>query len=150
MSDENCCQSVTYSKVTLKDPGSPIKATILNDSSRQLKRCRVDNCLVKDGKKCDFLVQEVGAWSLFVELKGRHLSEAVEQFTHTLSDKNVKKLISGQVGLLAVCSKVKAPNVSSYLLKSKQKFARDFSAKFHAKSGSAEFCPYQLTGALRS
>ena len=61
---------------------------IKNSSKKYINEVRVDECLIKSGKRCDWLyeidckgVKEV----FYVELKGKDLNHALEQVLETIS-----------------------------------------------------------------
>ena len=69
------------SKAVFKDRGSGLsKFNAINQSSKTIKGLRVDDCLIKDGLKCDYLlIIEAEEKLYFIELKGSDLVKAVDQ-----------------------------------------------------------------------
>lgn len=111
------------SRVVFKDKGSGLSKFIaINKLSKTIKGLRVDDCLIKDGLKCDYLlIIEAEEKLYFIELKGSDLVKAVEQINITL-DKLLPsidyKIVNGRI----VLSKVNAPDVKdSRLIKLRQR-----------------------------
>ena len=100
------------------------KYILKNPSGKQVCRVRVDGCVIKsqNQRKCDYLViickseDEVnnnhvssGEDLYFIELKGKHLLDAVEQLTQTIE--YFKAQFTGKVFARVVLSK--SPDVKS-------------------------------------
>ena len=111
------------SKAVFKDKGSGLsKFNAINQLSKSIKGLRVDDCLIKEGAKCDYLlIIEAEEKLYFIELKGSDLVKAVDQINTTL-DKLLPlidhKIVNGRI----VLSKVNAPDIKdSRLLKLRQR-----------------------------
>jgi hypothetical protein len=110
-------------KAVFKDRGSGLsKFNAINKSSKMIKGLRVDDCLITDGLKCDYLlIIEAEEKLYFIELKGSDLVKAVDQINTSL-DKLLPsidhKIVSGRI----VLSKVNTPDLRhSRLLKLRQR-----------------------------
>ncbi len=60
---------------------------IKNSSKKEINEVRVDGCLIKGGKRCDWLyeIECKGVKEVFyVELKGKDLNHALEQILETI------------------------------------------------------------------
>ena len=111
------------SKAVFKDRGSGLsKFNAINQASKTIMGLRVDDCLIKEGAKCDYLlIIEAEKKLYFIELKGSDLVKAVDQISTTL-DKLLPsidhKIVNGRI----VLSKVNAPDIKdSRLLKLRQR-----------------------------
>ena len=64
------------------------KFTIQNHSNYKINKVIVDDCLIKNGKKCDYLFEILPKEDVekvfYVELKGSHIKEAIEQLETTI------------------------------------------------------------------
>jgi hypothetical protein len=84
-----------------------------NQSENVVCLIRVDNCLIKDGIKCDFLLLNISkAKSYFIELKGSDLIHALEQINRTI-DVLVPFIKEYSVNVRIVLTKVFAPDLRS-------------------------------------
>ncbi len=72
-------------KIVVRDKGNTQEYRLVNDSGKFCCKVRVDGCLIKEGKKCDYLIVNCSdKLAIFVELKGKKLSEACEQIECSL------------------------------------------------------------------
>ena len=64
------------------------KFIIQNHSNYKINKVTVDGCLIKDSKKCDYLFEILPKEDVkkvfYVELKGSHIKEAIEQLETTV------------------------------------------------------------------
>jgi hypothetical protein len=149
MSWEDCCITRNHPKIALRDrKGGSANATFLNEARRDITVCVVDGCLITDGRKCDYLIQDNGHWTILLELKGSDLEGAVEQIDQTLAHAAMRSKLRGKLGALVVCTKVRVPNATAYLLRCKQRYMKSHKLSFQTKVGGGEFCPLTLTGAV--
>jgi hypothetical protein len=84
-----------------------------NKERKLFSKFRVDNCLIKKGRKCDFLIldcEEQKAY--FIELKGKDLLSAVEQIDHSI-DRLISYLADHRINARIVLSKVSSPDLRS-------------------------------------
>lgn len=99
----NPCVSVVRDKtVVFSDKKSKAEFIIKNDKQREIEKHKVDNCLIKGEafKKCDWLAvvseKDIPQKEIYIELKGKDVSYAVEQLTASIDkltkDKKAKKL----------------------------------------------------------
>lgn len=81
-----CCEDTNRKLVVLRDRGSPCSVRVNNSSSAVIRHCRVDGCMVlkESGlRRCDYAIQkERIVW--LVEIKGKKISDAVEQIVSTV------------------------------------------------------------------
>ena len=74
--------------VSLFDPkGKKSNYRLVNSAENYMAVCRVEDCLIKDGDRCDYLLFDCEAEkAYFIELKGSNLSKAVGQIDNTLTN----------------------------------------------------------------
>lgn len=112
----------TRAKAVFKDKKVGRQFIAINKSSKKIMGLRVDDCLITEGAKCDYLlVIEAEEKLYFIELKGSDLVKAVDQINTTL-DKLLPsinhKIINGRI----VLSKVNTPDLQhSRLIKLRQR-----------------------------
>jgi transposase-like protein len=83
----NSCNKIKNSKI-IKVSENKMEFRIKNNSSFMINLVRVDGCYIKSGKKCDYLFEILDNNNLlkvfYIELKGQHIKEAIEQLEETL------------------------------------------------------------------
>ncbi len=67
----NCVEKTRVSRIKVEDGRR--KAVFINERSAMYCVAKVDNCLITEGVRSDFLVSEEGVASVFVELKAKTL-----------------------------------------------------------------------------
>jgi len=134
MTDE--CTEVTYdSRVKVEE--NKRKAVFLNPLKKRYSVSKIDDCLIKEGVRADYLVSEVGNASVLVELKGCDVSHACEQLLTSAKHHAVKPLMQNRVGFLVICSKY--PRFDTIVSKAKQKCMKEYKAGFHVVCKEREF-----------
>lgn len=131
----NCTQTVSHSRVKVEE--NKRKAVFINDTRDEFKISEVDGCLIRQGVRCDKLVSKVGVASVLVELKGCDVSHACEQLFESAVHLSVKPLLEKSMGFLVICSRV--PRFDGFVVKAKQRAAKQFKAGFHVVKNQGEF-----------
>jgi hypothetical protein len=92
------------------------KYIVKNTNKKDFTLYKIDDCVIIDGQRCDFLLlncDENGLVAYFIELKGADLLHAIRQIDTTLTslldDLKDYKVINVRI----VLSKVNAPNLRS-------------------------------------
>ncbi|MFK4870761.1 hypothetical protein [Novosphingobium sp. ZW T3_23] len=98
-----CVEEVDGSNVTVKERGR--RANFKNPGRSTFQKIQVDKCLVKDGKKADWIVRKIGVGSIVVELKGKDLDQACRQLLATVEHPDCQPWLQEQKALLIVCSR---------------------------------------------
>ncbi|AFY60808.1 hypothetical protein [Synechococcus sp. PCC 6312] len=112
------------------------KIAFKNSPGYWVYKIRIDDCVIKEGKKCDFGLIPCDNVEIYVELKGNKLSEAIEQLEITIPQltshpKAIKKFC------FVVCSKVDVIETKIQICKSQ--FIRNFNARLNIKCVQDEF-----------
>jgi len=121
MSNNNCLIFKDYRKnVVLKDNRNPQVFKAKNNNSYLLKAYKVDNCLIKNGNKCDYLLKVINNSNLykvyFIELKGQDLKHAIIQIEESIKKLNLCNSVEIQARV--ILNKVKVPALrTSYEIK---------------------------------
>jgi hypothetical protein len=130
------CQlfSDNRSRAVFKDAKASREYIAKNLNKKELKGLRVDDCLITDGQKCDYLLININDKTIyFIELKGSDLIKAIDQIDRTLDillPKFEHQAVHGRV----VLSKVNTPNlVSSRYIKLKKRL-KDLNGTLEQKS----------------
>ena len=79
-----CIDEICHAKVKIHDRGTGKSAVLLNPEKVQVRRIRVDGCLMPTGTiAADFIVSMPKTIDVIVELKGKNVDRAVEQIEST-------------------------------------------------------------------
>jgi hypothetical protein len=105
-----------------------------NPNKKELMGLRIDDCLITEGQKCDFLLININDKTLyFIELKGSDLVKAIDQIDRTL-DILLSKIEHQTVHGRVVLSRVSTPDlVSSRYIKLKKRL-KDLNGTLEQKS----------------
>jgi hypothetical protein len=109
----------------------------LNSDRHQYEVSKIDDCLVKNGPRADYLVSKVGVASAIIELKGTDVAHACDQLFASVVHANVVPLIEGSYGFLIVCRRY--PRFDSFVAKAKDNASKRYKAGFHVVAKNLEF-----------
>ena len=108
-SSSDCCISDTRKSIVIKEKKCQI--TFLNRHEKKIFQIRVDDCLIKEGIKCDYLVLvPENKRAFFIELKGQDFLHAIRQI-NTSIDQLIPQLYSTEINARIVLTKVNTPNL---------------------------------------
>jgi hypothetical protein len=111
------------------------KITFLNELRQETRRIRVDNCVITEGLRCDFLVISATGVEHFVELKGRDIDHAIEQLEASINAISPRKS-----RLLRYCFIIssRCPLLTPKIQEFKAQFRKKFNAVLIIKNRSYE------------
>lgn len=122
---DECIEIVEHPIIPLEEKG---KTMIFKNKNRKtVQKIQVDNCAIKDGIKCDWLVINDKNIEHFVELKGVDVKHACEQLIRSINE------LSGNPNNGAKYSFVISSRVSPSIRTTIQNFQRHFKDKFSCK-----------------
>ena len=130
-----CVLSVDHSRIKVEENGR--QATVLNPNREDYKKIEIDDCLIRQGIRCDWAIHRQGVGTVFIELKGSNVSHAIEQLFATVPREEVRPYTLGEIGFLVVCSQI--PKFGSHIAKAKVRAAREYKAGFRVVKNRAEF-----------
>ncbi|HLC15477.1 MAG TPA: hypothetical protein VJL89_04545 [Thermodesulfovibrionia bacterium] len=112
MEKHRCADCNNNKIVVAQDEKNPkCEYRLINNSAKRVCKVTVDGCYITEGKRCDFLLIDCDSKvAFFIELKGRHLLEAVEQIYETINrfwQQMNGVIINGRI----VLTKVTVPNL---------------------------------------
>ncbi|MBN8789633.1 MAG: hypothetical protein J0I84_21330 [Terrimonas sp.] len=87
----SCTTKVKASKIVLTDGAGKTKMCFNNPNKRQITKIIVDNCAIKSGIRCDFMLVDHKSLEHYIELKGKQIIHACNQIEETIKQltKNV-------------------------------------------------------------
>ncbi|MDJ0529348.1 MAG: hypothetical protein PX634_29345, partial [Microcystis sp. M53600_WE12] len=91
MDISHCSECNNNKIVKVKENG---KEFIVNNNSQKLvTKIKIDNCLIIEGKRCDWLLEidDPCSWALYIELKGKNIEQAYDQLLSTLNHSYLQK-----------------------------------------------------------
>jgi hypothetical protein len=134
MSDS--CTEITHaSLIKVEENGK--KAFFKNPDRKKYAKTEVDGCLINDGIRCDYLVNEVGVASVLIELKGTDVKHAKKQLLASIVRPEIKKLLENKVGCLVISSQ--SPSFNAFIREAKMEFRAKHKAGFTVKTRQGEF-----------
>lgn len=77
------CEARTRNRRIVLEENSR-KITFTNDTCQEVRRIRIDGCVITDGIRCDYLLIDSIEIEYYVELKGSDVKHAVEQLKRTI------------------------------------------------------------------
>lgn len=124
--------------ITVKDKGNKQTYIGKNDSSKNFCKIRIDDCLIKDGTKCDFLlISKDIKKAFFIELKGSDLLHALKQIESTINYfKN--KLNNYSLNARIVLNKQRTPDLKSTQLIKFEKMLKKYNGDLKKQSPKLE------------
>jgi hypothetical protein len=133
---EDCTKTVSHTIVMVEE--NKRKAKFANPESKKFVITRVDDCIITDGIRCDYLVTKSGVASIFVELKGNDVDHACDQLESTVANELVSKLLEKRLGFVIVCSKY--PKIDTTIQRAKNRIAGKYKAilQVHSHEGNYE------------
>jgi hypothetical protein len=134
MPDE-CSEFVNHSLVQVEE--NKRKARFRNPAKKEYKITEIDDCIVKEGVRADWLISEIGNASVLIELKGSDVKHACDQLFASAEHLDVKPLLEKRIGFLVVCSKY--PRFDTFVIKAKQHSANKYRCGFHVVQDKGEF-----------
>jgi len=78
-----CTKEINNPIIPLEEKGK--KMIFHNKNRKVIKKIQVDNCAIKEGKRCDWLVIDDKNYEHFVELKGSDVVHACEQLSISIT-----------------------------------------------------------------
>ncbi|WP_162241549.1 hypothetical protein [Methylobacterium sp. Leaf117] len=127
VSGDSCTIVVSHKLVKVEE--NKRKAVFRNPESKEYRITKVDNCVVTEGPRTDYLVSEKGSVSVLVELKGKDVEHACEQLFASADHASVRPLLESRIGFVIVCSKY--PRFDTFVAKAKNTAAKRYKSGFH-------------------
>jgi hypothetical protein len=124
-------------KIVFQDGRGKSKMCFSNPNRRKIKKITVDNCIIKDGKRCDFLLIDHNNIEHFIELKGKKVEYASTQIIETINK------ISQDVNALkySFIVSTSCPLITSEIQILKIKFKKKYNCILHIKN---TFCEHHI------
>src|SRR5215212_8764900 len=88
---KDCHHLTNDPMIVLSDHKSKSKMAFINNKRENVILVRVDDCVIKDGIRCDYLVISLLSKEHFVELKGGDIDHAIAQIERTIEILSVDK-----------------------------------------------------------
>ncbi|MGK9167919.1 hypothetical protein KXR53_16550 [Inquilinus limosus] len=129
-----CVEEIRHKKISIEERGRKVDFT--NAKEDLFRRIQVDNCLIKEGHRADWIVTKVNVGSVIVELKGKDVRHACKQLFATLESENCKEWLENKIAMLIICSR--APAFDSFVIDSKTR-ARKLGIRLTVKTNRAEY-----------
>ncbi len=141
MKDFGECEKIRKDpKIVITDPGSGnnrSKFRIENPQRLEVTVIQVDDCVIKQGLRCDYLVitpskdKSFDSQEIYIELKDSNVKHAVEQIATTIQ----KLGLNMSAAKLCFIASTRGPINSTQIQNLKKKFRKKYNAKLTIKNG---------------
>lgn len=132
----SCNKICSDSKIVFQDGESKSKMCFANPNRRKVKKIIVDNCLITEGKRCDFLLIDHNNVEHFVELKGKQVEYACTQIIETI--KKISQDIDAFKYSFIISSA--CPLTTTEVQVFKSIFRKKYNSVLHVKNRVCEHC----------
>jgi hypothetical protein len=110
---ENKCREFSDKRKIIIVEENKRKFVGRNNTHKLFSNFRVDGCLIKKGRKCDYLLLDCDEnKAYFIELKGKDLLSAIEQIEHSI-DVLIGRLGNCTINARIVLTRVNTPDLRS-------------------------------------
>ncbi len=128
------CEDITNDiKIVLIEKHS--KITFINNLKKDVKKIIIDDCVIKKGARCDYLLIDNADVCYWIELKGTDIKHAIEQLNATIKQFYDK---TNQSYSFVVSTKVN-PSLSTTIQVNKRYFIEHFKSILNVKNSPCEF-----------
>lgn len=132
---DECVEQTTQRKIRFEERGR--KAIFLNSNEDRFFRVRVDGCVITQALAADWVLSKRDLGEVIIELKGRNVEHGIKQIRATAEFWTTRRLRSGAISGLLVCSQF--PRADTSVQRAKQEFSRQFRGPLHVVSHNGEF-----------
>ena len=103
----------TRKTIVVRDSGNKQEYRVTNDNGKEICKIKVDDCLIKEGERCDYLILSCEDKSaFFVELKGHDLQKALGQIDSSLT-KLITEIKEFKIYARIVLNRNPTPDINS-------------------------------------
>ncbi len=129
----NCEEITNDVKIVLEEKRS--KITFINNLTRYIHKIKIDDCVIKEGPRCDYLLIDNADTYYWVELKGADVKHAIEQLKASMIKFGNK---TNQSYSFIISTKVN-PSLSTTIQVKKRYFIEHFKSILNVKNSPCEF-----------
>ncbi len=134
MVDFGKCETITNeTKIVLHENHS--KITFLNNKKLNIRNILVDNCLITNGLRCDYLLILPDNKELFVELKGHNVQHAIKQIEQSIETISKNKAQNPKASFII---STRCPLASAEIQNYKKIFKKKFNCELIIKNSPYE------------
>jgi hypothetical protein len=131
---KNCTRIIDHSFVKVEQKNK--KAIFINNERSLYEVTDIDNCLITDGQRCDYMVTKMSSVSALIELKGSDINHACRQLLVIVEHEAVKPLLADKLGFLIVCKRY--PGFDTTVSRAKNTIAKRYKAGLHIACGKKQ------------
>jgi hypothetical protein len=131
MINQCCVSQVDHSKVKLGDPNSTT-AIFLNDKRETFTTIRIDGCVIKNARACDWVLEKSDSGRIAIELKGCDVDHAATQIEATFAYFRAAGLNDLKFAGLIICTKY--PRHDTKVARIQQRLAKLYAAPLRVKT----------------
>lgn len=132
----SCTETLNTIKIVLHDGEGKSKMCFNNPNRRKIKKIKVDDCLIKNGKRCDFMLIDHNNIEHFIELKGKQVQYACQQIIETFLTLKIDfKKTRHSFVVSSAC-----PLTTTEIQVLKSKFRKNYNSTLTVKNVFCEHC----------
>lgn len=136
---QNCETASIDPNIVVTDPGSRnnrSKFRLQNPRRASIRVVQVDDCVIKEGIRCDYLLILPDGQELYVELKGSDVKHAVEQIARTV---DLLSCDCHSAVKLCFIASTRCPINSAEIQSLKKRFRQKYNAQITIKNGEVTY-----------
>lgn len=143
---KRCVTIKDDSRIVIKDKGSKNNSNLVicNPNKKQISVVRIDDCVIRNGERCDYLVlnceKDILLEEIFVELKGSDVKKAICQLEKTIVQVSSQKETIKKRCFIIV--KSHCPKTSGELQVFQQRFKKNYNSTLIVREHSWEYEVY--------
>jgi hypothetical protein len=140
MRDFEGCETINIApNIVVSDPGSRnnrSKFRLHNPKRASIKIVQIDDCAIKEGARCDYLLILPDGQELYIELKGSDVKHAVEQIARSI---DLLACNCQSISKLCFIASTRCPINSTEIQNLKKKFRQKYNAQLIIKNGEITY-----------
>jgi hypothetical protein len=134
----DCTSEIQHVKIVLQDrDGGRSKIYFSNPKKRKVKKMIVDDCLIKEGKRCDYMLLDHKTIEYYIELKGKEVAYACAQIEETIKKLSLNKSKAQKYAFIVSTS---CPLTTASIQVLKAGFKKRYNGVLFVKNNMHEHC----------
>lgn len=136
---EGCETTSTDPNIVVSDThnqNSRSRFRLHNPTKLSIKIVRVDDCVIREGIRCDYLILTPNGEEMYVELKGSDVRHAVKQIARSI---DLLTCTCQPVPKKCFIASTRCPINSTEIQNLKKKFRRQYNAELVIKNGEIDY-----------
>ncbi len=129
-----CVTDTTDRKITIRENGR--KATFANEKQERFSIAKIDDCVIRTGPRCDYLLRKATQGDLLLEFKGSDVAYAAQQIMATANHGRLNGYLAQNIAALVVSARY--PRFDTTVQRAKLSFAKKYKGPMTIVSRNCE------------